>query len=182
MAELLNLEIGLRSTIGKGSVFFVEVPIAEEGDEAVQAVSPVPATRNGGGNLILVVDDDRGVLTATEKLLRTLGYEVISAPEAEEAIELAKEWGKSLRLALLDYRLPNGWDGIRLAHRLCSELDRNLPVILITGDIAIGRLREVKLSELPVLHKPIDIEQLCGLMEEVAPRKVADQRTQGKSL
>ncbi len=174
MADLLNCRIGVRSAIGKGSVFFVEVPFSEASDEVLQPVSSVRLKGNGGGNSILVVDDDRLVLSATEKLLRTIGFEVISAATAEEAIRLAKERGKGLRLALLDYRLPNGWDGIRLAHRLGSELNRQLPVILITGDTAVTRLREVKLSELPVLHKPINIGELRGLIEKVAPRNVAD--------
>jgi PAS domain S-box-containing protein len=169
MAELLKLKIGVRSTKGKGSVFSVEVPIADECERARDPQVNVSALPDSANGLILVVDDDKLVLKATKDLLNTLGYETISAPTAEEALTLAQNNGESLCLALLDYRLSNGWDGIQLSHRLRSELDWELPVILITGDTTVSRLRDVRISELPILHKPIDPDDLRRLIADTLP-------------
>jgi PAS domain S-box-containing protein len=167
MSELLGVEIGMRSTEGKGSVFYVTVPVAEKEDE----VAPREDTATGwpkiGGGWVLVVDDNRVVLEATKNLLDSAGYQVSCAETAEDALALVAERPASLRLALLDFRLLEGWDGIQLAQRLCSDLDRKLPVILVTGDTAVGRLREVQLSGLPMLNKPVAPDDLQKAMRDV---------------
>jgi CheY-like chemotaxis protein len=171
MAKLLNLRIGVRSTMGKGSVFFVEVPMGEIRETVRQPQRKGSALPDSGRGLILVVDDDKLVLRATRELLNAFGYEAICASTAEEAVKVAHQKGDSLRMALLDYRLSNEWDGVQLSQRLRSELDRELPVILITGDATVPRLRDVRTSELPVLHKPIDPDDLRSLIASTVARK-----------
>lgn len=166
IADLLNLRIGVRSIRDKGSVFYVEVPSGEENKQATDeqtmpATSPV--RRQG---VILVVEDDQIVLKATKGLLDALGYDVICASCAEDALDLVQQYGQRLRLALLDYRLPNDWNGIRLIQDIRKLIDWELPAILITGDTSINRLNEVRLSRLPLLHKPVDLEVLRRLIEE----------------
>ena len=132
---------------------------------------------------ILIIDDSPEDRELYRRLLTRdpdESYAFVEAETGEEGVTLCQT--ENPDFVLLDYRLPGGWDGIRLAHRLGSELNRQLPVILITGDTAVSRLREVKLSELPVLHKPINIDQLRGLIEEVAPRNIANPKVQRKNL
>lgn len=170
VADLLQLEIGVRSRPGRGSVFFVEVP-AGGGSTQESARSPARmATGKLSDGHILVVDDDHAVLNATRHLLDQWGYKATCVATAEEALETVAIDSTKFSFALLDYRLPNDWNGVRLFTELRNLLGRELPSILLTGDTSVDELREVKDSGLPVLHKPIDTSELYQLMLQQAKR------------
>ena len=174
IADLLELQIGVRSRPGRGSVFWVEVPLGVE-NQPVDTDHPHnsdPTERPKG--LILVVDDDPIVLNATKKLLEALHYDAIFAANAEEVMELVKRHGANLRMALLDYRLAGGWDGIQLLKIVREILNRELPAVLISGDTSIDRLKQVQASGLPLLHKPIDPAVLRRHMDEMMSGEVRD--------
>ncbi|GAB6146144.1 PAS domain S-box protein [Desulfocicer niacini] len=69
-------------------------------------------------NLILVVDDDPPILSATVKLLKQAGYTVIEAQTGEQALKSAQE--NLPDLILLDNELPD-IDGLEICHRLKTE-------------------------------------------------------------
>jgi DNA-binding response OmpR family regulator len=77
---------------------------------------------------ILIVDDDRAILAAVQRLLEREGYQVQSAVTAEEAIALLEE--QPVDLALLDITLP-GQDGLTLCRQIRGEW--HFPVIMLTG-------------------------------------------------
>jgi len=165
IADLLELRVGVRSRPGRGSVFWVEVPLGVESQPSAtdQPLDKLQVRRPEG--LVLVVDDDPIVLNATKTLLDALEYDAICAADAEEAMDLVRQHGPSIRLALLDYRLPGEWDGIQLLQAVRQILDRDLPAVLISGDTSIDRLTQVSLSGLPLLHKPIDLAVLRHHLE-----------------
>jgi PAS domain S-box-containing protein len=168
MADLLEIPIGVRSTPSKGSVFWVEVPLGGA-DQPVPEEVPRARTSPGRQGVILVVEDDQNVLKATRTLLGMLGHSVLCASTAEEALDLIEERGRDVNIALLDYRLPNGWDGVRLLQAIRTALDRDLPAVLLSGDTSINRLRYVRMSGLPLLHKPVDPATLRLLLEQALP-------------
>src|SRR5437868_2109692 len=77
---------------------------------------------------ILIVDDDRAILGALQRLLEREGYQVRSATSAEEAIALLE--AQPVELALLDIALP-GQDGLSLCRQIRGEW--RFPVIMLTG-------------------------------------------------
>jgi CheY-like chemotaxis protein len=125
--------------------------------------------------LILVVDDDHIVLNATKRLLEALSYKAICAASVEEAMDLVRQQGPRIRLALLDYRLPGEWDGIQLLQAIREILNWNLPAVLISGDTSIDRLKQVRISGLPLLHKPIELSVLRRYLDEVMSGEELDQ-------
>lgn len=165
-SDLLNLKLSVCSRVGKGSVFSVEVPGGEISQ--VNTVDSRPHGQAGvpGGGRILVVDDDAAVLDATRCLLEHWGHQTSCAATAEQAIELVRKGDKFFDIALLDHRLPDDWNGVALYSKLQSLLDYYLPAVLLTGDTAVDKLREVNESGLYLLHKPIDIYELQALINE----------------
>lgn len=161
MADLLGLPLKAKSQLGSGSMFSIEVPIGRE-----SSIDPMPrelidtATKLSGSGTLLLVDDDANVVNASVKLLELWGYRVLIAMDAIQALALCKHHGEEIDMALLDYRLPDGWTGIRLIARIRQELGRELPGILVTGDTSAKELQDVYTSGLPLLHKPIDPEEL----------------------
>ena len=166
VADLLHLKLGVHSRVGKGSVFSVEVP----GGRNPEAVTVDPQSHReagvAGGGRILVVDDDDAVLNATRYLLEQWGYQTSCAATAEQAIELVCNSDQKFDIALLDHRLPNNWNGVKLYSQLRSLLGYHLPAVLLTGDTAVDKLREVNECGLHILHKPIDVSELQALIKE----------------
>jgi two-component system cell cycle sensor histidine kinase/response regulator CckA len=80
---------------------------------------------------ILVVDDDRTILTLCQKTLRWGGHSVLSAQGGEDAIRLLQASAITIDLALLDIIMP-GTNGIQLASRI-KATNPNVPIILMTG-------------------------------------------------
>ena len=175
IAKLLELPVSVRSRPGRGSIFSVEVPLGTEGQPIVTEHAGVSYKTDATSGLILVVDDDPIVLNATKILLEALGYEAICADGAEQAVALVRQYGSQIRMALLDYRLPGEWDGIQLLQVIRDILNRQLPAVLISGDTSIDRLKQVKISRLPLLHKPIELAVLRRHLEDAMSREVIDE-------
>lgn len=161
MADLLGLTLKARSQLGRGSIFSIDVPSGSETNIQTgrEPVLMIPPEARGSGTLLLV-DDDENVLKASENLLELWGYRVLTAADAIQALALCRRYGLEIDLVLLDYRLPDGWTGVMLVASIREALGFDLPGILVTGDTAAKQLREVYTSGLPLLHKPVDPEEL----------------------
>lgn len=78
---------------------------------------------------VLVVDDEANIRKLLEKELDEEGYQVLSAPDGEKAVELVK--GNGIDLVVLDIRME-GQSGIETLRQLILE-KKTLPVVLHTG-------------------------------------------------
>lgn len=85
---------------------------------------------------ILVVEDERAVRDLLVAFLKTAGYAVVTAGNAEEAAYyILKDKGLDIRLAIVDLVLPNA-NGLTLIRKLRAAKAvhrRSLPVIVLTG-------------------------------------------------
>lgn len=123
---------------------------------------PAPAPK-----VLLLVDDDRLVLSTTANGLRRAGYEVICAESAEDA-EVWLASGARPDLALLDVRMP-GQGGLYLAHRL-HELD-HIPFIMLSAYSDATLVEQTaRQGALAYLVKPLDIPQLVPAIEAALTR------------
>jgi len=166
VAELLGLNLNVRSRPGRGSVFSVEVPGGgKPTSEAPTDCDAVTLDLLKAGK-ILVIDDDRMVLKATEMLLNQWGYHTFGVSSADEAIDLVSSGRTAFSLFLIDYRLPDDWNGVKLHREIEAIHGRELPAILLTGDTSTDKLKEVRESGLPILHKPVDTTKLLQLINK----------------
>lgn len=162
MADILGCVIGCDSQLGKGSVFWVEVPAAPH-VEAISTpapllVEPLPA----GAGHIAIIEDDEHVLMGLKSLLEVQGYSTITFQEANRP-HLEKVFAVKQRipdLIVADYRLEGNVTGSEAIQNIRELLDKDIPAIIITGDTAPERLREAKKSGFPILHKPVQPEEL----------------------
>ena len=122
--------------------------------------------------LLIVVDDEPGVLGLIERAVRPTGYEVALYTNGREALfHLATE---PADVALVDLRMPElgGLDVLRAVR----EARPQCQVILMTGHASVdGAIEAVKLGALDYLSKPIDFARLRQLLESV--REERDRRT-----
>jgi len=112
---------------------------------------------------ILVVDDNAQNLKLARVMLRAEGYDVRTAVDAEEALELLA--GYTPQLILMDIQLP-GMDGLELTRRLKADPQRReILVIALTAYAMKGdQERALAAGCDGYLAKPIDTDALSSLV------------------
>ncbi len=117
---------------------------------------------------ILLVDDEKDILVVLRKQLEDKGYEVFTAENGIDALQIASV--KEPDIAILDLALPD-MDGSEIAVKLReSEETRHLPVIFLT---ALRSKQEehdggMTIGGHTVLAKPYDLEEIVERIEVLA--------------
>ena len=179
---LLNHQIDLASTVGRGSRFAILVPMADECVTSTEPVdSPHPAAFAVEGKVILVIGDAPIVLEGTGGLLGKWGYSVLTAGSDEAALIRLAERQQRPDLIISDYHLASGKTGIRAIEQINAAFGSSIPAILISGDTAPEPLRDAKDRGYILLHKPVDPMRLRAVMHEFF-RDHDDRRDTGAAL
>lgn len=161
LARTLGHELSLSSTLHRGSVFRLTLPIAQPQLLTEQIIHPQDINQLLDIN-VLVVDDDEAILKGMQHLLSNWGCRCITADSIETA--LAKASITAPDLLICDYRLRDLHTGGEAIIALRNLSGNTIPAILITGDTAPERLREAKASGVPLLHKPVSPNQLYQMI------------------
>jgi CheY-like chemotaxis protein len=120
--------VTVQSAMGQGSTFEVWLPVAE----APQPVDPVEgASTPRGHERILVVDDEETVRTVGSRMLTALGYNVRTATNAQEVLDLLGQDPTAFDLVLTDQTMPK-MTGLALAERL-RKLRPSVKIVLMSG-------------------------------------------------
>lgn len=169
LVKLLGHRIELRSALGKGSVFALEVPLAPQLPKQV----PVPSTPESGqefeatpltGKRLLVVDDDALVLSSTSSILASWGCEVSTAASLPQVRKMLQEGG-AWDLVITDYQLDDEGSGIDIVDLIRRNQNVAVPCILISGDIGPAVLKLASIGGHHLLHKPVRPAKLRSLVE-----------------
>lgn len=122
--------IGIDSEPGKGTTVRVLLPVSEKEVRACSGKAPEQREAPQGGT-VLLVDDERVVRETTARILRRLGYDVITAGDGIEAIEACKTHGDTVVCVVLDLTMPRM--GGQQALNEIRKVRSDLPVILSSG-------------------------------------------------
>jgi PAS domain S-box-containing protein len=110
---------------------------------------------------VLVVEDDADVAEVATRVLKNAGYAVALVEDASGAL-LALAAGARANVVFSDILLPNGMDGIKLAHEV-RTLYPEIPVVLTTG--YAEALADPEASGLVVLQKPYSSAKLLAVID-----------------
>lgn len=116
---------------------------------------------------IAVVEDDEGVRTALQQLLRSMGFNAVTFGSAEEF--LGATAASDVNCLIADINLP-GISGVELVKKVGMN-GRRLPAVLITGrrDAATAELAR-QAEETPRLYKPFSDAALLEMIDRVMRR------------
>lgn len=170
LSILLGHPVHVRSVLGKGSVFTVDVTRpsidALHVAELLSGAKPVMTHRKGA---ILIVEDDPEVRTLVEFLLTGEGHHTAVAGDGAAAMKLLADGIITPDLILSDYNLPGTMDGLRLSAKLREQLGAALPVIILTGDISTETMRDVAGQGCVQLNKPVKVVELLAAIQRLLP-------------
>ena len=163
-ATMLGHRIGLVSTPGRGSCFWVELPCVPAAATALAArAAPAPQPTQLAGRRVLVIDDEETVRDAIRDRLEAWGAEVRAFADLESLQRWLGEGREAApELVLSDYRLRQG-DGL-LAIEMIRKRFGAVPSVLVTGDSAPRDLARLHAAGVRVLHKPFRTEALLDAL------------------
>jgi signal transduction histidine kinase/CheY-like chemotaxis protein len=164
LAKLLNYRLGLRSAMGKGSMFSITLPRGSREDYVPAESSPESAAFDLSHALVLVIDDEAAVQEGMSALLRRWKCDVLTAGSGAEMMGKLVAVQRLPDLIVSDYRLRDNENGIQVVEALRSEFNVDIPALLVTGDTGPDRLRDAEASGLPILHKPLNPARLRTLI------------------
>lgn len=160
-AELLGLQVRVRSVVGRGSMFAVELPVADTTVPTRQATA-LP----GDARLrVALVDDDTEVLQALTLALEKMGHEVVWATTGMEVVERLN--GRAPDLIVTDYHLADGETGVDVIEDARAIFDEALPALIITADTDKYSLSRLAAENIIVLYKPVQIDALRAAIAQV---------------
>jgi CheY-like chemotaxis protein/two-component sensor histidine kinase len=173
IARVLNCELALKSNVGRGSRFSVEVPRASAAivEPMVHAV-PKAATGQLAGTVVLCIDNERTILDGMQTLLGGWGCRVLTAADLTEALATLEGSGLEPDGLLVDYHL-DGDDGIGAIAELRRRHGRDLGAILVTADRSLRVREEARAAGVQVLNKPVKPASLRALITQWRVQRVA---------
>jgi two-component system, chemotaxis family, CheB/CheR fusion protein len=172
LGKLLSHRVRVRSQLGKGSVFAIEVMLPPsagvprpELHRHATGDGIAAAGRHAGA--ILVVEDDPEVRDLLELALTAEGYGAVTAHDGVAALELVARDMVKPDLIMADYNLPRGMNGLQVANKLRETLHRQIPFIILTGDISTDTLRDIAHQDCIHLNKPVKLKELTQAIQRL---------------
>jgi two-component system, sensor histidine kinase len=115
--------------------------------------------------LAIVIDDDALVLQATGGLLRSWGFEVVTAESFGEAMDRLAPERRRPDLIVCDYRLSKGATGVDAIERLRNAFE--IPALLISGDGASPQ-SDRNSGGYRLLHKPVSADAFRAVLVDAS--------------
>lgn len=166
LARLLDVTITVRSTPGAGSLFSITVPLAPPGSTA-DVAAPREISESGfAGGLALIIDDDANARDAASGLLRQWGWEVISAGSSEDALATLTRDTRMPDVIVSDYHLVHE-TGVDAIARIRAARAREIPAVLVSGDVTEELRAHAARLSLHLLHKPLQAAKLRTMLHHL---------------
>lgn len=174
LGSLLQHRIDVRSRVGKGSVFRVEVPIGRRaGGFWRRHETPVASSGEFRSGNILIIEDDPAVREMLEILLTGEGHHVLSAADGIEAMNMVTTRERP-DLILADYSLPNGMNGLEVIERLRAAHGKGVAAVVLAGDVSKAAIGEIVRYGYPRLLKPVNADELLAVIQRLLVQPGAD--------
>jgi PAS domain S-box-containing protein len=179
LVHAMNGSIGVNSTLGSGSNFWLDLPHAKSPLQTLSVTrAPSAAEQQVAeeSRRILYIEDNFSNVTLVDQMLAERpALELMTAMQGRVGLELARQHAPDL--ILLDLHLPDmpGWQV--LAQLKADQLTRGIPVIIISADATSPQIKRLlSAGARAYLTKPIDIAEFFRVIEDaLTPAAAAKQ-------
>ncbi|MFI4966016.1 MAG: ATP-binding protein [Caulobacterales bacterium] len=163
--------VAIESELGRGTKVSIFLPRAEPRPQ-VLASEPLPGGLDEACGVVLLVEDDADVRTATAAMLEALGYTVREAASGQAALH-ALQSDTHVDVVFTDVIMASGMTGVELARRINAEHPA-LPVLLTSGYTAQRVIPAAANGNLPLLRKPYTLETMNAALRSAIEEKRKD--------
>ncbi len=166
IASMLAYRVEVKSQLGRGSMFSIEVPLATSQPETRVLVDPRSVTGDPlPGQRLLVVDNEPDILESMSALLGQWGCEVLTATDLATAQEVLDDQAPDL--ILVDYHLDHGMVGCDVILALRQRFEQQVPAVIITADRSDQCRRKLQSLGVPLLNKPVKPGKLRAVISQL---------------
>lgn len=168
--------INVQSQLGKGSTFQIYLPQAALMGQPNSREEPSRAKEKTQGGTILLVEDEAALRELTRDALIADGYEVLEAPNGNEALALCQSHSGPIDLMITDVAMPN-MHGDDLARRV-MKLHPETRVLFTSGYTATSIVETVENSSF--LQKPYRFRDLCERVRHMLSSSNRAEHNEGR--
>jgi two-component system cell cycle sensor histidine kinase/response regulator CckA len=161
--------IRVESKVGEGTEFFVYLPIRQEAEGIHVRSGDDVSVPKGTGERILLVEDSQHVREVSEELLSDLGYQVVTAKNGREALEIYNQNG-DFDLIFTDVVMPDV-GGVALLHAL-RDMGSEVKTIAVTGHMLANDLQELRKNGVSgIIFKPLEVKEVAEELRRILDGK-----------
>ena len=173
LGKLLDHRIAVAARPGAGSVFSIDVPIVPSAIPGIEPQIVVSGDENERlkrrTGTVLIIEDEPDVRGLLEIFLKAEGHLTITAADGVAALAIFGQSALRPDLVLADYNLPGDRDGLQIVAILRKKFHRQLPVIILTGDVSPLTLRHIAENDCVQLNKPVTLKDLSAVVQHLLP-------------
>ncbi|MFT5503216.1 MAG: signal transduction histidine kinase [Gammaproteobacteria bacterium] len=169
LSDCLNHKIEYSSNLGKGSRFSVLVAKGKPPlNKTLEVIQREQSPWGLSDVCVLLIEDDKEVLQATQQLLISWGCKVYLGRHLEDVMRVIEEPDISIPdIIIADMRLPGDINGMEVSTRVQLVLGRAIPTVMVTGDVEANHIRDIADQGYRVLTKPVQPAKLRALISHL---------------
>jgi signal transduction histidine kinase/ActR/RegA family two-component response regulator len=159
----------VRTEAGKSATFVIYLPAVKEALEGVTGERDV-AVPQGRGETILIVEDEEAVRDLVQRVLVNLGYEVATANNGKEALEMFEGHGGEIGLIITDLVMPE-IGGVELA-KMLNERQPGVKIIALSSYPVADTEGLLRAGIIEFIKKPFQIQTLAQAVRRALEQEV----------
>jgi PAS domain S-box-containing protein len=158
--------VKIDSELGQGTTVRIYLPRCRQAEEVLTEVETGPVTMKGGNERILIVEDDEEVRVTAADMLSDLGYSVLKAKGADDALTII-ESGIAIDVIFTDVVMPGRLQSSELARKAQQRMP-NIAVLFTSGCTDNAIVHGDRLDEgVELLNKPYSLDELARKLRQI---------------
>jgi PAS domain S-box-containing protein len=165
-----NGVIRLQSRPGEGTSFCLYFPALKQDASEIKPEQTETEMVWTGRGTVLLVDDEENIIDIGMKFLESIGFDVISAPNGYEAVNIYRENSELIRFVILDLTMPT-MNGIETAEEM-MKIKSDVKIIISSGygeDMVMKSFGKISIAGF--IQKPYKLQKLVNVISSVLPEQ-----------
>lgn len=160
--------LDVKSALGEGTVFSIFLPVADKPVKKTKKTSRKSKSDWKGTGTVLLADDENTVLEMCREMLQLLGFDVLTALDGKEAVELYKKNQEKISCVILDLTMPN-MDGEEAFDEI-KKINSKVKILISSGYGERQILQRFNSKSLAAfIQKPYNLEGLKEILSKILP-------------